>query len=58
MRMIIVLDKVCLAGVIAISFYAGYKAGELANDIKLAKEVFNQTKPDLHEVTKGKDDES
>ena len=27
MRMIIVLDKICLLGVISLSAYAGYRAG-------------------------------
>ena len=30
MKMIIVLDKICLMGVIAISVYVGYNAGVLA----------------------------
>ena len=34
MKMVIVLDKVLLVGVIAVSFYAGYKAGTLATDVK------------------------
>jgi len=50
MRMIIVLDKICLMGVIAVSLAIGYKAGVTATEIKLAKEAFG--KPDLHEVGK------
>ena len=50
MKMIIVLDKICLAGVIAISVYAGYKAGVMNTEIKFAKD--SMKKPDLHEVGK------
>lgn len=52
MKMIIVLDKICLMGVIAVSLYIGYKAGEVSNDIRLAKEIFKENKSELHEVSK------
>ena len=38
MKMIIVLDKICLIGVIAISAYVGYKTGCAATVLKYAEE--------------------
>lgn len=34
MKMIIVLDKICLVGVITVSFYVGYKAGIISQTVK------------------------
>ena len=36
MKMIIVLDKICLAGVIAVSLTIGYKAGVKNTELKYA----------------------
>ena len=41
MKMIIVLDKICLAGVIMISAYVGYKAGVSVTILKYAMEQVN-----------------
>ena len=56
MKMIIVLDKICLMGVIGISLMIGYKAGVMATEIKFAKDTLK--KPDLHVVGEGDADES
>ena len=50
MKMIIVLDKICLLGVIGISLYVGYKAGVAETEVKLSMQA--NKKPDLHEVPK------
>ncbi len=56
-KMIIVLDKICLLGVIGISFYAGYKTGakvtgmkhafsgiiDFANEVKKVNETESET---------------
>ena len=34
MKMIIVLDKICLAGVIGVSAYVGYKLGRKAEKLE------------------------
>ena len=34
MKMIIVLDKICLMGVVGISLYAGYKIGRKAQQFE------------------------
>lgn len=45
MKMIIVLDKICLMGVVGISLYAGYKIGrkaeQLEQSINKSKSNFN-----------------
>lgn len=43
MRMIIVLDKICLIGVIAISAYAGYKIGVASKEIENAFNSINRS---------------
>ena len=42
MKLIIVLDKICLMSVIAISVCAGYKAGVVATEVKFAKETIRK----------------
>ena len=39
MKMIIVLDKICLMGVIAVSLCVGFKMGEVNAYIKTAKDL-------------------
>lgn len=42
MKMIIVLDKICLVGVIGVSLYAGYKLGRRAERLeKTLKTTFD-----------------
>lgn len=42
MKMIIVLDKICLLGVVGVSLYAGYKLGRKAEQLdKAFKTNFN-----------------
>ena len=45
MKMIIVLDKICLMGVVGVSLYAGYKLGrkaeKLEQSLKPSKTNFN-----------------
>lgn len=45
MKMIIVLDKICLLGVVGVSLYAGYKIGRKAEkfeqSLKQSKTNFN-----------------
>ena len=36
MKMVIVLDKICLLGVVVVSTYVGYKAGVAATEVKFA----------------------
>lgn len=43
MKMIIVLDKICLMGVIAVSLYVGYKAGEASAVVKQAAKDLEKT---------------
>ena len=39
MKMIIVLDKICLAGVVGLSLYVGYKAGLAHGKVKKILDV-------------------
>lgn len=48
MRMIIVLDKICLMGVIGASLLVGYKVGVVATELKFTRN--NMNKSDLHVV--------
>ena len=42
MKMVIVLDKICLIGVIAVSLSVGYKAGVKATEIKYAMKTVRE----------------
>ena len=43
LKMIIVLDKICLMGVIGASLLIGYKAGVVATEVKFATNSMNKT---------------
>lgn len=43
MKMIIVLDKICLACVVGVSLYVGYKAGEASATLKQACKEIEKT---------------
>lgn len=43
MKMIIVLDKICLAGVVGVSLYVGYKVGVAHTELREAKKILKNT---------------
>lgn len=43
MKMVIVLDKICLLGVVIVSTYVGYKAGVAATEVKFAMKSVGKT---------------